>query len=94
MAVKLNKANDMLSNLRHFLNEKNCLLCNVWVSFTLCFSYWVKNSNSVKKTSFTRENIPQDKVFLWTEIPTHVLYLKTLNFWSHLIRQLLKTGFF
>ena len=92
VAVKLNKANAMLSKLRHVLDIKT--LRSVYYAIFeshVCYVslVWAKNTNSVKRLQLSQKN-PSECSFK-VEIPIQVLYLKCKK--SPLIRQPLKSAF-
>ena len=86
VALKLNKANAMLSKLRHVLDIKT--LRSVYYAkfeYHLCYAslVWAQNTNPVKRLYLLQKSF----------IPIEVLCLKCPKFLSALIRQLLKTAF-
>ena len=94
-ALKLNKANAMLSKLRHVLDIKT--LRSVYYAIFephLCYAslVWAQNANSVKRLYSLQKN-PSDYCSFKVEFPIQVLYLKCSKFLSPSIRQVLKTAF-
>ena len=82
VAIKLIKANAILSKLRQFLDKKiNSevgLLCNILIPFTLRLSCLDTKHKLSQKTSFITEKIPHKNVFSVSKFP-HRSFIQGLH---------------
>ena len=87
MAVELNKANSMLSKLRHVLDSKTLRsVCYAVFESHLCYVslIWTQNTNSGKRIHLLQKKV--EECCFRVEILMLVLYLDTLRFLSALIK--------